>query len=173
MQKRIQLPGGRVVEVPDDITPAEELALVEELDAQDMKPVTSSPRREPSTMDGIKAGASEALRDFSLIPGGPNARQIRNLVRRENWPMLAGGAGAMLGGPVGSVLMGAAGKAAQIMASGEEPESVGEMVADIGISSLEPFRAAWKALDVASCLAAKRSPTCLCVVPLAPRKPLV
>ena len=85
-------------------------------------------------MDGIKAGASEALRDFSLIPGGPNARQIRNLVRRENWPMLAGGAGAMLGGPVGSVLMGAAGKAAQIMASGEEPESVGEMVADIGIS---------------------------------------
>lgn len=104
------------------------------------KPATSSPRKpadQESLSTKISAGADLAA---STIPGG---KFIRNLVRRENWPMLAGGAFALGTGGLGAVpaigaaaLGGMTGKAAQMMTDaveGQEPESVGAMVSDIGI----------------------------------------
>ena len=105
------------------------------------QPVTSSPRKPESTLDRMKAGATMGLQATGQLEG---VRALRNLVRRENWPMLAGGAAGLATGGLGAVPAmaiaagaGALGRGAAMMDeasdTGSEPASVGQMAQDIGI----------------------------------------
>jgi len=72
-----------------------------------------------------------------LHPHARVGKMVTNVLRRENWPMLAGGAGGLIGGIPGAALGGTMGKFAQMQAEGmdgKEPESVGGMLKDASVS---------------------------------------
>jgi hypothetical protein len=139
--RRLKLSDGKIAAIPNDWNDDQIADFITTYEQQSTpQPVTSSPRRpadQESLSTKMSAGADLAAKN---LPGG---KFVRNLIRRENWPMLAGGAAGLATGGLGAVpaigaaaLGGMTGKAAQMMtdgAEGKEPESVGAMVRDIGI----------------------------------------
>jgi hypothetical protein len=122
--RRLKLSDGKIATLPNDWNDDQ---IAEFITAYE-QPETPEARKPESALDRMKAGATMGLQATGQLEG---VRALRNLVRRENWPMLAGGAGAMLGGIPGAALGGALGKAAQIQSGDTEPESVGAMMGDI------------------------------------------
>jgi len=116
MQKRVQLPNGRIVEVPADITPQEELALVTQLDRESQfdevaggarRAVMGNRDNRAASIPDMLAQAASMTPQGRILGAARNApRIVSNLISR--FPRLANaavqtGAAATAGG-VGSVV---------------------------------------------------------------------